>query len=62
MDEKITITLDKSDWLEIALFLSYKIGETVNPVPMMNLLQALSITEKGIIKELDERKKRRGGI
>ena len=54
MDKKVTITLDKQDWLAIAVFLSRKIGETTDPTPTMRLLQDLSVVERGFVREVQE--------
>ncbi len=56
---QITVALDRADWLSLADFLSRKFGETVNPLPTMNLLQALNSADETIIQELKQRQERR---
>lgn len=46
MNNEITITLDRVTWVDLAKFLSKKIGDTVNPIPTILLLDAL--TKNGI--------------
>ena len=46
MDDTITITLDKDDWIVIAKFLTQNCGRMVSIVPAMCLIDQL--TKNGI--------------
>jgi hypothetical protein len=47
--EKITIELNREEWIKISLFLSQRLGEMVDIVPAIKMTQNLMRT--GITKE-----------
>ena len=55
MNEKITITLDRADWIELATFVMWKVGELPSGMPVMNLWGALGVKDPSIMAELTGR-------
>ena len=52
MNEQLTITLDREDWIVIANFVSREIGREVDIMPIVRMLDALMDEDKGFAKTL----------